>query len=242
MQDSAFLSILAESGVITWLTVGSMLLLSIGVWAILFRKWSSNRRQLKALLRWERDLGHAPSLQDFARLSRTLPESPMSRVTRGVLREIEGMSRFVSYDSLNARGQLVNEAVERSVDVEKDLNERGMTYLAFCTATGPLIGLLGTVWGIMDTFFAIGHHGSANITVVAPGIAEALMAVLAGLIVAIPSSLGYNAFAGFNRRAESFLYNFGSEMVSAFKRGDLAALEAAQSAQAQSTHTSPGQD
>jgi biopolymer transport protein TolQ len=205
MQESAFLSILAQSGLITWLTVGSMLLLSIGVWAIMFRKWSSNRR----------------------RLSKTLPESPMSRVTRGVLREIEGMSRFVSYDSLNARGQLVNESIERSVDIEKDLNERGMTYLAFCTATGPLIGLLGTVWGIMDTFFAIGHHGSANITVVAPGIAEALMAVLAGLIVAIPSSLGYNAFAGFNRRAESFMYNFGSEMVSAFKRADLAALEAA---------------
>jgi biopolymer transport protein TolQ len=140
------------------------------------------------------------------------------------------MSRYVSYDSLNARGQLVNESIERTVDGEKDQNERGMTYLAFCTATGPLIGLLGTVWGIMDTFFAIGRHGSANITVVAPGIAEALMAVLAGLIVAIPASLGYNAFSGFNRRAESFLYNFGSEMVSAFKRADLLALESAQSA------------
>src|SRR5690606_21328203 len=134
------------------------------------------------------------------------------------------------YDSLNARGQLVNECIERTADAEKDQNERGMTYLAFCTATGPLIGLLGTVWGIMDTFFAIGRHGSANITVVAPGIAEALMAVLSGLIVAIPASLGYNAFAGFNRRAESLLYNFGSEIVSAFKRADLLALESAQAA------------
>ena len=227
MHDSAFLSILAMSGAITWITVGLMLLLSVGVWAILYRKWASNRRQLRALQRWERDLGANSSLQDFARLSQTLPDSPMTRVTRGVLREIEGLSRYVSYDSLDARGQLVNEAIERGVDVEKDLNERGMTYLAFCTATGPLIGLLGTVWGIMDTFFAIGKHGSANITVVAPGIAEALMAVLAGLIVAIPASLGYNAFAGFNRRAESFLYNFGSEMLSAFKRADLAALESA---------------
>jgi biopolymer transport protein TolQ len=230
MQESAFLSILAQAGIVTWITVGAMFLLSVGVWAIMIRKWSSNRRQLRSLVKWEKDLGASPNLGDFARLMKTLPESPMSRVTRGVLREIEGMSRFVSYDSLNARGQLVNESIERTVDTEKEQNERGMTYLAFCTATGPLIGLLGTVWGIMDTFFAIGKHGSANITVVAPGIAEALMAVLAGLIVAIPSSLGYNAFAGFNRRAESFLYNFGSEMVSAFKRADLLALEAAQSA------------
>lgn len=232
MQESAFLSILLHAGPVTWLTVGGMFFLSIGVWSILIRKWSSNRRQLRSLVKWERDLGTSPSLQDFARLKNTLPDSPMSRVTRGVLSEIEGMSQYVSYDSLNARGQLVNESIERTVDSEKDGNERGMTYLAFCTATGPLIGLLGTVWGIMDTFFAIGRHGSANITVVAPGIAEALMAVLAGLIVAIPASLGYNAFSGFNRRAESFLYNFGSEMVSAFKRADLLALESASSGQA----------
>jgi biopolymer transport protein TolQ len=228
MQESAFLSILANSGPVTWITVGSMFLLSIGVWTILLRKGTSNRRQLRLLGKWEKDLGAAPSLQDFARLAKILPDSSMTRVTRSVLREIEGMSRYVSYDSLNARGQLVNECIERSVDTEKDQNERGMTFLAFCTATGPLIGLLGTVWGIMDTFFAIGRHGSADITVVAPGIAEALMAVLAGLMVAIPASLGYNAFAGFNRRAESFLYNFGSEMVSAFKRADLLALESAQ--------------
>ncbi len=230
MHQSAFLSILAQAGLVTWITVGAMLLLSVGVWAILLRKWSENRRKLRALAKWERDLGAAPALQDFARLAKTLPESPMSRVTRGVLREIEGLSRYVSYESLDARGQLVNESIERSVDVEKEKSEVGMTYLAFCAATGPLIGLLGTVWGIMDTFSAIGRHGSANIAVVAPGIAEALMAVLSGLIVAIPASLGYNAFAGANRSAESFLYNLGSELLSAFKRADLGALDAAAAA------------
>jgi len=204
-----------------------MFLLSVGVWAILIRKWSGNRRQLASMKEWERELGPTPTLQAFSKAAKAHPDSPMGRVTRSALREIEGMSQYVSYDSLNARGQLVNEAIERSVDFEKDANERGMTYLAFCTATGPLIGLFGTVWGIMNTFFAIGNEGSANIAVVAPGIGEALMAVLAGLIVAIPSSLGYNAFAGFNRRAESALYNFGSEIVSSFKRGDLLALERA---------------
>jgi biopolymer transport protein TolQ len=230
MQQSAFLSILAHAGLVTWITVGAMGLLSVGVWSILIRKWSVNRRRLAALGKWERQLGVTPSLQDFARLSASLPASPMTRVTHAVLREIEGLSRYVSYESLGARGQLVNEAIERTVDAEKERSEGGMTYLAFCTATGPLIGLLGTVWGIMDTFMAIGRHGSANITVVAPGIAEALLAVLSGLIVAIPASLGYNAFAGANRRAESFLYNLGSELLSAFKRADLSALDAAAAA------------
>jgi biopolymer transport protein TolQ len=227
MHESAFLAILASAGMATWVTVGAMFLLSIGVWSILIRKWATNRRQLASFAAWEKDLGATPSLQSFSKVLKHRADSPMGRVTRAALREIEGMSEFVSYDSLNARGQLVNEAIERTVDAEKDANERGMTYLAFCTATGPLIGLFGTVWGIMNTFFAIGQEGSADIAVVAPGIGEALMAVLAGLIVAIPSSLGYNAFAGFNRRAESALYNFGSEIVSSFKRGDLLALERA---------------
>ena len=225
MHDSAILDILSHAGTSTWVTVGIMFLLSIGVWALLIQKWLGNRRRQKSFADWEVALGVHPSLQDIARIAKGMSTTPMGRVVHGALREIEGLSKFVSYDSLEARGQLVSEAIDRNVDVEKDANERGMTYLAFCTATGPLIGLLGTVWGIMDAFFQIGKMGSANITVVAPGISEALLSVFSGLLVAIPASLGYNASAGFNRRAESSLYSFGSEVVSSFKRGDLAALE-----------------
>ena len=227
MHDSAILEILTHAGTSTWVTVGIMFFLSIGVWALLIQKWIVNRRKRKSMADWETALGIRPSIQDMARTMKSSPDSSMGRVVHGVLQEIEGLSQYVSYYSLEARGQLVAESIDRTVDGEKDRNERGMTYLAFCTATGPLIGLLGTVWGIMDAFFQIGKMGSANITVVAPGVSEALMSVFSGLLVAIPASLGYNAFAGFNRRAESALYNFGSEVVSAFKRGDLLALERA---------------
>jgi biopolymer transport protein TolQ len=172
-------------------------------------------------------LAQKASLKDLNSLAKTEGETPLARVVRSALSEIEGLSAYVSYDSLNARSQLVSEAIERSVDLEKESNEKGLIFLAFCTATGPLIGLLGTVWGIMGTFFDIGAHGSANITVVAPGIAEAHIAVLAGLVVAIPSSLGYNSSVGFNRLAESVMYTFGSELVSLFKRGELSALDRA---------------
>ncbi|HAO99168.1 MAG TPA: hypothetical protein DCQ83_03905 [Fibrobacteres bacterium] len=227
MHDSALLSILSHAGTSTWVTVGTMFLLSIGVWALLIQKWFGNRRKKKSFSNWEVALGVNPGVQDMARIAGGMPDTPMGRVVQSALHEIEGLSKLVTYESLDSRGQLVQESIDRAVDVEKDRNERGLTYLAFCTATGPLIGLLGTVWGIMDAFFEIGKTGSANITVVAPGISEALMAVFSGLLVAIPASLGYNAFAGFNRRAESALYTFGSEVVSSFKRGDLLALERA---------------
>jgi biopolymer transport protein TolQ len=229
MHDSAFLQILSQAGVATWVTVAAMFILSIGVWAILIQKWFGNRRKRRSYATWGTALGSKPSLQDMVRLMKGGPDSPMAHVTQSALREIEGLSQYVSYDSIEARGELVREAADRAVDAEKDLNERGMTYLAFCAATGPLIGLLGTVWGIMDTFFEIGKQGSANITVVAPGIAEALMAVLSGLLVAIQASLGFDASANFNRQAESLMYSFGSEVVSAFKRGDLLALDRAAS-------------
>jgi biopolymer transport protein TolQ len=224
-MNSVTLEILKQATVSTFAIVGAMFILSIGVWAILVRRWLANRNRKKSFAKWRELMGSHPSFQDLLKISKSLPDTSMGRTTRAALAEMEGLSPYVSYESLEHRGGLVQEAVERALDIEKDENEAGLVYLAFCSATGPLIGLLGTVWGIMDSFFQIGKQGSGNITVVAPGIAEALLATMAGLLVAIPSSVGYNAFTGFNRKAEATLLNFGSELVSLFKRGDLSALE-----------------
>ena len=224
-MNSVTLEILKQGTVSTFVIVGLMFILSIGVWAILVQKWLANNSRKKSFVKWREQMGERPTFQDLLKLSKNIPDSPMGRITKSALGEMEGLSAYVSYDSLEHRGELVRESTERALDIEKDQNERGLVFLAFSSATGPLIGLLGTVWGIMDSFYQIGKQGSGNITVVAPGIAEALLATMAGLLVAIPASVGYNAFAGFNRKAESIMLNFGSELVSLFKRGDLSALE-----------------
>lgn len=224
-MHSVILEILKQATVSTFVIVGVMFILSIGVWAVLVRKWLANGARKRSFAKWRTLMGERPSFQDLLKISKSMPDTPMGHITRSALSEMEGLSAYVSYDSLEHRGELVRESVERTVDIEKDINETNLVFLAFCSATGPLIGLLGTVWGIMDSFFEIGKQGSGNITVVAPGIAEALLATMAGLLVAIPSSVGYNAFAGFNRKAEAVMLNFGSELVSLFKRGDLSALE-----------------
>ena len=94
-----------------------------------------------------------------------------------------------------------------------------------CANLAPFFGLLGTVWGIMTAFFEIGQHGSADLAVVAPGIAMALITTVAGLVVAIPASGSYNYFVSRTGENEIAYYNFGSRMLSLFKRGDLLALE-----------------
>ena len=73
---------------------------------------------------------------------------------------------------------------------------KGMGILAASANISPLIGLLGTVWGVMYAFINIGQQGSANITAVAPGIAEALVTTIAGLCVAIPAMAGHNFLTG----------------------------------------------
>lgn len=224
-MQSVTLEILKQATVSTFVLLAIMGAQSVGLWAILIQKWFANRTRKGSFTKWRQMLGERPTFQDLLKLSKSMPESPMGRITRSALVEMEGMSAYVSYDSLEHRGELVREAVERTVEQEKDQNEKGLVFLAFCSATGPLMGLLGTVWGIMDSFYQIGKQGSGNITVVAPGIAEALLATMGGLLVAIPASIGYNAFTGFNRKAETLMLAFGSELVSLFKRGDLSALE-----------------
>jgi biopolymer transport protein TolQ len=74
--------------------------------------------------------------------------------------------------------------------------QSGMGILATTAAISPLLGLLGTVWGIMYSFINIGQQGSASIATVAPGIAEALVTTIAGLVVAIPAMVGHNFLMG----------------------------------------------
>ncbi len=219
------LHILGKSGPTSLATLFVMALLSVGIWAILFKKWNENKKKKAFFKKWKSSLGSQPTLQEIAKLTKAMPESPFGRIAQAGLKEMESLSPYVSYDSLPHRAQLVLDAVERNLDAEKEINDKFLTYLAFCSATGPLLGLLGTVWGIINAFYEIGQQGSANITVVAPGIAEALVATLGGLFVAIPGSIGYNFFVSFNRNAESSMFSFGSELVSMFKRVDLGVLE-----------------
>jgi len=98
---------------------------------------------------------------------------------------------------------------------------RNETYLPFLATTGnitPFIGLLGTVLGIIDAFREIGVQGTASISAVAPGVAEALVATAAGLFAAIPAVIAYNYFLGRVRRQASRMERFGIDWVNVLAR------------------------
>ncbi|MFQ5875988.1 MAG: MotA/TolQ/ExbB proton channel family protein, partial [Dehalococcoidia bacterium] len=96
--------------------------------------------------------------------------------------------------------------------------EKYLIFMATAGSAAPFIGLFGTVWGVMNAFKGLGVRGSASIGVVAPGIAEALIATAAGLAVAIPAVIGYNYYVNRAKIIGSEMDNFSSEFLGLVRR------------------------
>ncbi|HMK36472.1 MAG TPA: protein TolQ [Desulfomonilaceae bacterium] len=109
-------------------------------------------------------------------------------------------------------------SLQQAVAAETSRLERGVNFLATTGSSAPFIGLFGTVWGIMEAFRRIGVMKSASLAVVAPGIAEALIATAAGLAAAIPAVIFYNYFLGRINNISTEMDNFSSELVNIIER------------------------
>jgi biopolymer transport protein ExbB/TolQ len=113
--------------------------------------------------------------------------------------------------------RVVQTALERAVGENALRIESQMILLATAVSGAPFLGLLGTVWGVMDTFSDVARAGSANLTAMAPGVSAALITTVTGLLVAIPAMFGYNFLVTTIRGMIVELDNFASELVSAFE-------------------------
>ncbi|MGB6063656.1 MAG: protein TolQ [Desulfomonilaceae bacterium] len=112
----------------------------------------------------------------------------------------------------------VTRSLQQAVTAERSRLERGVNFLATTGSSAPFIGLFGTVWGIMEAFRRIGVYKSASLAVVAPGIAEALIATAAGLAAAIPAVIFYNYFLSRINTISGEMDNFSSELINIIER------------------------
>ncbi len=112
----------------------------------------------------------------------------------------------------------VSRALRRATNLEVTRLEKYTTFLATTGSTSPFIGLFGTVWGIMVAFIGIGKTGSASLAVVAPGIAEALIATAIGLVAAIPAVMAYNHFQHKIRVLVKEMDSFSTEFLNIVQR------------------------
>jgi len=112
----------------------------------------------------------------------------------------------------------VRNVAERTMADESLLLERSMGLLATATTTAPFLGLLGTVWGVMDAFGGMAVTGTAMLSAVAPGISGALLTTVVGLLVALPSAIGYNVLSDKIRWFSVEMSNFTDEVMSGVER------------------------
>lgn len=224
-NQAPLLTMVAQSGPVALIDLAILLLLSVVSFGIILQKFLSKKKEKNQIRSWFRVMEGPLSLGEVRKYTQEMEESSFSRIARSAINEIEGLAPYVSYQSFGPRTQLIEEAIGRIIDKEKYQSDKHLGFLAMCSSVAPFLGLFGTVWGIMHSFLDIGLLGSANITVVAPGIAEALVTTIVGLFVAIPSSAAYNYFVNENKKLEAMMYDFGSELVALFKRGELRVLE-----------------
>lgn len=198
---------------------------SLGSWILIFWKWREFRELNAQADRFVYAMEGARGLRDLHHALGRLEESPHSRVFReGVtfFNELrpgaldEGGDRLAGLTPTQLETLWL--VLEKNLSQETDDLGHGLQWLAVIGSVSPLMGLLGTVVGVMNSFIGITAEGSANIAAIAPGIAEALTTTVAGLVVAIPAVIAYNHYASRLRLFTGELEGFASEFVGMLAR------------------------
>jgi len=201
---------------------------SVFTWWLIFHKWRQFREVRQQGEGFLEHMEHAQRLEDAYKAILSLPESPYGRVFRqgvnffselrpGALREGAPPIQGLSLTQLEA----LRLVLEKEEAEERDELAHGLGWLATIGSVSPLMGLMGTVIGIMNAFLGITSAGSSNIMAVAPGVAEALITTVAGLAVAIPAVIAYNHFVAQLNLVSGELEGFSSEFIGTLAREGL---------------------
>jgi biopolymer transport protein TolQ len=188
-----------------------LLVVSVYSWAIVWMRsrvfgaaFKADRGFLDAFRRMAPDA-------ELGGLVRQFPKATLAAVAEAGLRTLASPSS-ATLPAIE-RVDLARRAMERAASHETARLEYQVGFLATTGSVTPFVGLLGTVWGVMSSFLSIGGAGSASLAVVAPGIAEALIATVAGLATAIPAVVAYNHFLGKVRENANAMAEFASEFL-----------------------------
>ncbi|ABK42996.1 Cell division and transport-associated protein TolQ [Magnetococcus marinus MC-1] len=221
MTKHSVFDLITQAGPLVQLVMLALLAASVVSWAIIFDKWRRYRRITQDAEAFEERFWSGGSVASlFQSATKEWPDSPMVVMFSAGFRE---WKRWESNEptSEGDGGDLVTN-VRRAMTValnrELENLEKGLTFLATVGSTSPFVGLFGTVWGIMNAFLGLTGAKASTLTMVAPGIAEALIATAMGLVAAIPSVIAYNKYSSEMRRLHAKMDNFGAEFLNILER------------------------
>jgi len=182
---------------------------SIWSWAIIINKIKMIRKMNNVTKKFEDLFWSTSSLEDLYTKTESKNDNPMIAIFNKSMIEWLKLRNSKIKDKIENR---LNNVLVNSINNQITKLEKNMIFLASLGSSAPFVGLFGTVWGIMNSFQAIGITKNTSLAVVAPGIAEALFATALGLIAAIPAVIAYNKlssiFDNYSIRLETFAQEF----------------------------------
>jgi biopolymer transport protein TolQ len=221
------LRLIANASLVVKLVMVALVGMSIACWFIIGAKLvrlTQATRATRGFLDafWSHEEGQVwtpERLEGLYTKVKSFEASPVATVFRAGYVELARVLNSADHQGIpSADIENVERALRRTAGNELTTIETMLPFLATTGSTGPFIGLFGTVWGIMQSFIAIAGNHSASLDVVAPGIAEALIATAIGLVAAIPAVMAYNYFLRRIRVLESEIESFSYDYLNIVRR------------------------
>lgn len=219
--------LIVDAGPVSQAVLGILLLFSIVSWAIVFSKALTFRRIERQSATFLDVFRRSTKFSEVQAVCKSLEGSPLVGMFQAGYAELNLQLRQPSTGNspagAPARPTLkslaaVDRALLRASSMEVNKLEKRVPFLATTASITPFIGLFGTVWGIMNSFQSIGQQGSTDLSVVGPGIAEALVATAVGLFAAVPAVYFYNHFTTKVKTYASEMDDFALEFLNIAER------------------------
>jgi len=215
--DLSLITLFSEADHLVQAIVIGLLAASIWTWAIIIDKALLYRRTNRQMDRFERVFWSGQSLEDLYRTLQNRITTGMASVFVAAMREWKRSFETGARSPIGLQTR-IDKVIDVTIAREMQRMERRLLFLASTGSAAPFVGLFGTVWGIMTSFQAIAAASSSSLSVVAPGIAQALLATAMGLFAAIPATVAFNKLSNSAGKIGQRLEGFADEFAAILSR------------------------
>ena len=191
-----------------------LLFYSIVSWAIIINRFLVITKAKKRAMQFINSVWINKNSLPDATVLEIVPDNPVVAVVQAAYKEVGAALTVSNPLALESTVRNLDRAITRTMRQQIAQLEKYLSFLGTTASACPFWGLLGTVWGILSTFYAMGAAGTASITTIGPSLAEALIATAAGLTAAIPALIAYNYFIGQIKIIGREMEHVGSEILS----------------------------
>ncbi|WP_144752710.1 protein TolQ [Bartonella saheliensis] len=216
-ETMGILHLFMQASLVVKVVMVGLLLASVWSWAIIFDKIFTYRRIRREIKKFERTFWSGKALEDLYVACKSQRTNSISAVFMAAMAEWKKSLEKGTHTSISLQSR-IDKAMDLTLGRESEKIESKLGFLATLGSAGPFIGLFGTVIGIMESFLSISASQNTSLAIVAPGIAEALLATAIGLFAAIPAVIAYNKLTHESAHIIAQIENFADEFSTIVSR------------------------